>query len=357
MRQFGMRVVLILILLSLIAGTLCAGEETPDSRLIETVSLFDHNDIHFSPDSASAYATEAVLSDKDGREIYTRRTLPSFDADVRITAHLAIHPVPKDDRAVCDKWDRAGNIRLVKDGMADIELVKFITSFGGETAYDVDISQLAPLLTGDCEFRGFIDTWVSPAWQVDFSLTYETIADSSEDGLYIDFVYNPDWGRGIMFEPSYTAEKYADSGLTVTVDVPEGTKRILLNYLVSGHCTDGNGADEFVPKDNVILIDDQVVYRYQPWRDDCRQFRSVNPYTGRWSDGYWSSDFSRTGWCPGDKVLPLQIDVSDFLTPGKHTITFRVEGVRPKNDKGDYGYWRLSSYLVGWNKLVNVVKW
>jgi hypothetical protein len=24
--------------------------------------------------------------------------------------------------------------------------------------------------------------------------------------------------------------------------------------------------------------------------------------------------------------------------------------MRPKNEKGDFGYWRVSSYLVGWKK-------
>ena len=121
-----------------------------------------------------------------------------------------------------------------------------------------------------------------------------------------------------------------------------------MNYLVSGHCTDGRGADEFEQKDNVIYIDGHVVYRFRPWRDDCRQFREVNPYCRRWSNGWWSSDFSRSGWCPGDFVAPVELDLTDHLTPGRHTIRFVIENMRPVDEDGNYGYWRVSSHLVGW---------
>jgi hypothetical protein len=125
-------------------------------------------------------------------------------------------------------------------------------------------------------------------------------------------------------------------------------KRVVLYYLSSGHCTDGRDDDEFVSKDNVISVDGVVVERFRPWRDDCRRFRDVNPYTRRWSDGWWSSDYSRSGWCPGDYVPAVTLDVTDHLKPGEHVVTFNVENVRPRDENDHYGYWRLSSYLVGW---------
>ncbi|MBD3368725.1 MAG: peptide-N-glycosidase, partial [Candidatus Eisenbacteria bacterium] len=79
-------------------------------------------------------------------------------------------------------------------------------------------------------------------------------------------------------------------------------------------------------------------------------FRDVNPSTRRWSDGWWSSDYSRSGWCPGDRVPPRLIDLSGVLEPGEHTLTFTVEDVRPKDDAGHYGYWRVSAALLGWNE-------
>ncbi len=305
-----------------------------------TVTVFDETSIYFSSEIASRENVPGIRADDNGREAVTTVTLPPYEGTVRITAHLALHPIPLDEQSVCDKWDRAGDIRLEQDNGPDIEVVKFVTSYGGFTEYDVDVSQLAPLLQGTCTFRAFIDTWVSPAWKIDFTLTFEPDSVESETEL--------DWARGIYFEPSYDRRHVDDTGQTVSVEIPDGLDRVLLHYLVSGHCTDGRDADEFVSKDNVISVDDVVVYRFRPWRDDCDQLRAINPYCRRWSDGYWSSDYSRSGWCPGDIVLPVELDLTDHLTPGRHTIRFVVENVRPVDADGNYGYWRLSSYLTGW---------
>ena len=82
--------------------------------------------------------------------------------------------------------------------------------------------------------------------------------------------------------------------------------------------------------------------------NDCGNFRAINPYCKKWSDGYWSSDYSRSGWCPGDIVAPLELDLTDHLTPGTHTVRFMIENVRPEDENGHFGYWRISGRLLGW---------
>ena len=86
-----------------------------------------------------------------------------------------------------------------------------------------------------------------------------------------------------------------------------------------------------------MLVDGEEVYRWRPWRDDCGEFRAVNPYCAKWSDGSWSSDYSRSGWCPGDVAAPEFIDLSEWLTPGTHTLTWRVEDIRPKDPEDEDG--------------------
>jgi hypothetical protein len=221
--------------------------------------------------------------------------------------------------------------------MAEIEVIKHITAYGGATQFEVDITELAPLLDGPCTFRGFIDTWVSPAWEIDFSLMF---APDEE-------VRAPDWVSGVFFEESVTEESMLDGDVEREVLIPDGIDEIVVHYLVSGHCTDGRGDDEFESKENIVTVDGTEVYRFRPWREDCLRFRTINPYCRRWSDGSWSSDYSRSGWCPGDRVAPVEIDVSRLLTPGKHTVGFRIERIRPKGEDGHLGYWRVSGYLVG----------
>lgn len=301
-------------------------------------AIFQRHEIHFSNETPNEYDTDQVVSSDNGRVISRTVLLPPVNAPTRIIARLSVYPVPKDELDVFDKWDRAGNVRLATPGEPDLEIIKFITAYGGKTHYEVDVSHLAPLLTGECLFKAFIDTWVSPAWEVDFSLHYQ--ADSTAS--------NPVWVKPLLYEGSYDALDETADTHSVYVAVPTGLSRVKLFYLVSGHCTDGRGADEFVSKDNVIAVNDIVVYRYQPWRDDCVNFRTINPYCRRWSDGSWSSDYSRSGWCPGDWVRPLQLDLTDHLTAGTHEVRFRIEDVRPRDESGNFGYWRISNYLVGW---------
>jgi len=305
-----------------------------------TVHIFYDNVIHFTPDDSAKYDTQAVSASDNGRVVSRAIDLEMPDRPVRIMANVRIKPIVKDEQSVHDKWDRAGSISMSLAGMADIEVIKFITAYGGMTKHEADVSHLSPLLNGPVTFKGFVDTWISPGWKIDFSLCFEPIED---DG-------SPDWALGVLNEQGVTEEKLRDGDMKVSVSIPDGMERIVMHYLVSGHCTDGTDADEFITKDNVVMVDGKEVYRFRPWRSDCLRFRVLNPYTRRWSDGNWSSDYSRSGWCPGDKVDPVAIDLTEHLSPGEHTIGFRIENIRPEDENGHFGYWRLSSHLIGWSE-------
>jgi hypothetical protein len=305
-----------------------------------TIVVFDSAAVHFLPADPARYATAEVRCEEDGRVLVTEATLPAFHSlPHQIIAHVTLMPIPMDEQSVCDPWDRAGNIRLSREGHPDLEVVKFVTAYGGETTFDVDVSQLAPLLSGRCRFKAFVDTWLSPAWHFSFALEYRPAPGP---------LTLPAWVMPVAYAQALTRDVNDSGGIQASVEIPSGLGRVLLYYLVSGHCTDGRDADEFQTKDNVLRVDDRVVYRYRPWRDDCRSFRDLNPYCRRWSDGSWSCDYDRSGWCPGDVVAPLVLDLSDPLTPGPHRLRFEIEDIRPRDENGAHGYWRLSAYLVGY---------
>lgn len=305
-----------------------------------TVHLFYDNVIHFTPDDSAKYDTETVTASDKGRIVSRTIDLERPAHPVRVMASVRIKPIVKDPVSVYDKWDRAGYISMSPAGMAEIEVIKFITAYGGRTEHETDVSHLLPLLDGPITFNGFIDTWISPGWKIDFSLRFEPAEETM----------SPDWALSVMNEQSVTEKKLRDGDITATVTIPDGTQRVVLHYLISGHCTDGTDADEFVSKDNVITVDGREVYRFKPWRSDCLRYRTINPYTRRWSDGSWSSDYSRSGWCPGDMVEPIAIDLTEHLSIGDHTIGLRIENVRPEDENGHFGYWRASSHLIGWSE-------
>lgn len=166
---------------------------------------------------------------------------------------------------------------------------------------------------------------------------------------------NADWVMPVYYSDSFNQQDMP-KGVNVPVEIPAGMQRVVLQYISTGHCTDGTNADEFISKPNVVAVDNQVVARFHPWRTDCREYRERNPYTSHWTDGTWSSDYSRSGWCPGCDVIPQEFDLTDHLTTGKHNMQIMIENMRPKDEKGNFGYWRVSGYLVGWKKMPDLWK-
>lgn len=302
------------------------------------VPLFENVTVHFTPADSARYDSPFASARDNGRVMTTYRELAPPRGRGQVTLRLALRPIRQDIRSVVDRWDRAGSVRLLKPGMAPVELCRFMTSYGGATDHEVDVTRVAPLLQGHCTFEVFIDTWVSPAWEVDASLVFAV----AEGGG----VAPPAWAHGALLpEGNLTAAVPAAES---TITVPAGLRRFELAAISTGHCTDGRDADEFITKDNVIAVDGREVLRWRPWRDDCGRLRAINPYCARWSDGSWSSDYARSGWCPGDVAVPQVVDLTPWLTPGVHTISWRVEDIRPADAEGNHGYWRVSAMLAGW---------
>jgi hypothetical protein len=339
---------------ALLVGTLAvvAHATPPDGRDPVTIHVFHGDVVHFTPDEPGRWDTPTVSATENGRVIERTVTFPEPEGRVRAIARVGTRPIAQDAATPFDKWDRAGNVRLVVPGGLDLEIVRFMTAYGGSTSHEVDVTHLLPLLAGERTVRGFVDTWISPGWRLDFELVLFPV-DPAERADWMDEWMDPDpgapgWAVPVLYEESVTAEQLAAGDLAADVTVPEGVTRVELRVITSGHCTDGRGADEFETKDHVISIDGAEVERFRPWRDDCRRFREVNPHCRRWFDGSWSSDFPRSGWCPGDAVESQVFDLTAALAPGPHRIGYRVEGIRPADGDGQYGYWRVSVAAVGW---------
>ena len=329
----------LLLLTCTILLTACGERIAPPGEVV--VPLFEDVTIHFTPDDTTRYDTPFAGARDNGRVMTTYRELPGAIGPRRLTLRLALRPIPKDIRNMHDRWDRAGWVRLVPEEGPPVELARFITSYGGATEHELDVTHLAPLLRGHCRFEVFIDTWVTPAWHVDVDLVTAPLPPGSPPP--------PAWARGAVFpDGGLNAEAPAASGQVI---VPVGTRRVMVAAISTGHCTDGRDADEFITKDNVLLVDGVVAHRWRPWRDDCGELRHLNPYCAKWSDGSWSSDYSRSGWCPGDVAPPDMVDLTRWLTPGTHTLTWQVEDIRPA-DPADpdkhHGYWRVSASVMGW---------
>ena len=57
-----------------------------------------------------------------------------------------------------------------------------------------------------------------------------------------------------------------------------------------------------------------------------------------------SSDYSRSGWCPGSNVLPTILELGP-LKKGQHSITFSIPEAQ-ETTENLFNFWNVSAYLI-----------
>jgi len=57
-----------------------------------------------------------------------------------------------------------------------------------------------------------------------------------------------------------------------------------------------------------------------------------------------SSDYSRSGWCPGSDVSPVIVELGP-LKKGQHSITFSIPAAQ-ESTKEFFNFWNVSAYLI-----------
>ncbi|MGX8712761.1 MAG: peptide-N-glycosidase F-related protein [bacterium] len=127
---------------------------------------------------------------------------------------------------------------------------------------------------------------------------------------------------------------------TLNFDVIKSAR---LRYISTGHGGWGEG-DEFVPKQNTILIDGKPAFTHTPWRQDCGCYRDLNPVSGNFWNGLSSSDFSRSGWCPGTATQPVYFDLTPWADGKEHTLTVAIPQGKPV--EGMFSHWAVSGTLI-----------
>jgi hypothetical protein len=208
---------------------------------------------------------------------------------------------------LCDQWDRIGQIFVVEPVGDDagsertIEVGRFITTFGVRGAWDIDVTELQPLLTGDRTLRGYIGTWVSQGspygngWLLSAKLVYTGGVPSPEP---IAVTPLP-WRDFPIGDPSQPA---AASLPPQAVMLAPGATGALVRVTVTGH-GQGNkdNCGEFCSQNHQLLVDGTAAASTDVWRDDCDQ----NPISNQ--HGTWM--YARAGWCPGEDVKPWRADL------------------------------------------------
>ncbi len=378
------------------------------------VVVFDSTLIQFLPNQYGDYSPkdgQGVERIANGRIILKKIDLPNYKRN--LNAKLKITLASNGDR-----WDKTGscfvipksdiNMVSVAQGDADypmidaskyeklsgivsgghyiptVELMRFMTPFGvgyysknddplsskrkpvyipkweQNVEWIEDITPLYSMLEDEAYIGIYIDTWTAEGYVV----SAEIILDESKIGCDNRTMTHV---KPLINTMPYFRQGYPDifsrRDLEVDFDVPENAKNVRLRYITTGHGGHSKG-DEFVQKQNIVSIDNNVVIDFIPWRDDCASFRRFNPATGVWlskrvtsyigENGYTekeieepiaSSDLSRSNWCPGSYVEPVEVALGNLDSKTKHKLTISIPEAQSFAEK-ESNFWLVSAYLV-----------
>ena len=366
------------------------------SSFITTVEVFNDEQISWgnpieNPEGISLNQTYRYAG---GTVILKRVKLPEVSADYLVFAELeqysngdaydrtgTVFIIPEDKEksffnALNDGLDavpawQASNgksyqgVTATADFSPAVELVRFFTPFGvshfnkqvevygqqweDKAWYKQDITELLPMLKGEVWIGAFIGNYDKGGHKISLDLKYypgsRAVRETSEEKktwIYplintLNIMEMAGQEYGTMFEKD---------SLSIEVDIPEGVKNISLRYISTGHGGWGGG-DEFNRKVNSVLVDNKLVYNYIPWNSNCGSYRKYNPASGNFWNGVTSSDYSRSGWCPGEATNPVYIPLND-LTPGRHTIKIAIP--LGEREGGSFSHWNISGVLTGFSE-------
>ena len=259
-----------------------------------------------------------------------------------------------------DKMEYQG-ITFSDDYSPPIELMRFITPFGighynsqvtvkgikweDSVVYKQDVTDLLGTLSGEVWIGIFIGCYDKGGHRVSLSLKYHPDEIGQDKVPQKKFWIQPLVNTLNLMEASGQeyGRIFGTDTLSVKVYIPEGLQNLKLRYISTGHGGWGGG-DEFNKKLNEIFLDGKPLYKFIPWREDCAMYRKYNPASGNFPNGISSSDYSRSGWCPGSTGLPVDIPLTN-IKPGEHTFKIYIPMGKPEGSS--FSAWNVSAVLVG----------
>lgn len=285
-----------------------------------TVDAFQATPVFFGPTTNQRTVDQTV-------------TFPATGAYASINLHLAL-TCPTGG---CDIWDRFGTLAIVKPvskndaGTTEqlIELARFVTPYGlppagdPQPSWDIDMTELRPLLSGTVTLRAFIDTWVpqnvtNEGYGWDVTATF-TMKGGIPAKLPVAVV--PIWSW-ITTNKEPTQVVYGDPTMPIdqslppqTLMLPAGAKSWSVRSFVTGH-GQGNldNCGEFCSRNHTWTVGTTANTK-SVWRTDCANYPSGGTY-----------QYPRAGWCPGVDVDPWEFDVtSQVSASGGTTFTYGVD--------------------------------
>ena len=372
-------------------------------RLVVTTRIFDHEQICWGKENAHVdggighMPFDTVLHFAGGTLILKRVRLPYLQINYQ-------HFVELHQRSNGDAYDRTGSVFVIlptseksffdginnhpdslpvftgRDGQRyqgmtktdnyepAIELVRFFTPFGvghfndrmkgygidwrDETFYRQEITDIYNHITNDYRISNvIIGAWIGNYDGGGHLLSMDiksypngiNVLNAEEGEFPGEIIPLLNTCNVLEMAGQNYGKLFGTDSLTVTFTIPKEAQSSKLRYISTGHGGWGEG-DEFVPKTNTILIDGKPAFTHTPWREDCGCYRNLNPVSGNFWNGLSSSDFSRSGWCPGTATQPVYFDLTPWADGREHTLTVAIPQGKPV--EGMFSHWAVSGALI-----------
>ncbi len=248
---------------------------------------------------------------------------------------------------ICDtpkscEWDRLERLFLCDETgeKCETEIGRWITTYGRSGKWLTDITPLKPMFekNGKYKFRFTVDG--------DYylnNLDFVFVKKEADEPKSLIPLFNQleqfDENYNSQFEPQTIKS--------------EDVKKAEIVAFITGH---GNGSEaancaEFCPFESVFTVNGsnfKIDFKNAGTSDGC--FESVSD--GVVPNQYGSWPYGRAGWCPGQDVKLIRIDITKALTSGENTFSYGAylngEVYEPvvTDENGYRAEIYLSSYLV-----------
>ena len=325
-----------------------------------------------------------------GRLVTKAFEVPRFQHAPEITVNLSL-------KSTGDPWDKSGAVLLLQDDWAKhieqdsrawpgiepnasngftpaLELLRFITPFGvghfsdtkrsdeyrpvyipkweQQVSWQNDISHLWSAMEDSITLAVYIDTWSAEGHELDLNITFKGQSARVPPPPQMQHLTLVNTTKFHANQSPF--DGFATHPLNLNFQLPESAENAVLHYIPTGHGGHSEG-DEFVPCRHIISLNNDTIAQFTPWRDDCASFRRFNPSSGVWTERtYWrgdsideriaSSDYSRSGWCPGSDVPAMKFNLGK-LEAGTHQLTIDVPDAQRYTDAA-MNFWNVAAYLT-----------
>ena len=252
-------------------------------------------------------------------------------------------------------WDMTTMIKIRdKETGQWLEFVRAITPYGGnfgaswEKIFYIDVTEFLPMLKGETDFRIFYCGWDATEKRAHaVQLTYYFFKEKNPYGkpCGCQKIYDstlPNEGSN-----GYRAWSYGVKGWSIednsrlgqrTINLPAGTKRVLVRVCITGHGQDAYNGDGYYPNRqntysesgaefdhnwyDVILDGEKMVQRGDIWElnSGANNYKQAGTYR-----------YNRAGWGPGkpcnvhhwiirdikskDRQLTLDLNLDEYISP------------------------------------------